>query len=54
MLPTGTKCECCGGPATGSVNGLPFCSSKKCIDHVIALAFKPVRDLLKVVGPTRG
>ena len=35
------KCPC-GNPATGSVNGKPFCNDKACIDLVMTAAITPV------------
>lgn len=37
------KCEHCGKPATGSINGRHFCTSKACVGAAVNSAFKVVK-----------
>ena len=54
-MPTEGACENCGQPATGNINGHPFCRRDGCIDAIIKVAMRPiqrsVRDALMPDDP---
>lgn len=41
--PVSELCSNCGTPASGSINGEPFCMEPTCVERVTASAMEPVK-----------
>jgi hypothetical protein len=45
------KCEACGEPAIGQIQGLGHCGDVDCIDKVVRKSLAPIKNFSEMLKP---